>query len=156
MSINIQSSNNLNRGFVAISLLFVSIVTSQIAIAGDEDLLIGTWEDGTEHHLYGTVIIGQNKISWGKEKNDPGCEGSYEVVAKDYADTFPGQLSAFRHLVKERMYHIVKIKLIENTCDSDPEYLQFAFPTDVPGYVDVVDYYHDTEATGWTHFHKRK
>jgi len=156
MTITIRSSININRRFVASSLIFVLLVSFQIAFADDEDLLIGTWEDGTEHHLYGNVIIGKKTISWGKEKNDPGCEGIYEVVSKEYADTFPGQLSAFRHLDKERMYHIVKIKLIENTCDSDPEYLQFAFPTDIPGYVDVVDYYHDTEATGWTHFHKRK
>jgi hypothetical protein len=155
MSITIRSNNALNHRVLAISILFFSLVISQITFAGDEDLLIGTWEDGTEHHLYGTVIIGKKTISWGKEKNDPGCEGGYEVVSKDYADTFPRQDAAFRHLSKERMYHIIKIKLIKNTCYSGDEYLQFAFPTDIPGYVDVIEL-HKNGASGWTHFHKRK
>ncbi|QPK64525.1 hypothetical protein IVG45_06085 [Methylomonas sp. LL1] len=138
-------------------ILVVSYKAVFADIGNPENMLIGVWEGGDRavHAIYGTMMIYKDSISWGKEKSDPGCEGSYEIVSKDYADSFPGQDKTYHSLPQKRFYNIIKIKLIENTCPINTKYLQFAFPTDIPRYADVVEYDRNSDINGWLHIHKK-
>jgi hypothetical protein len=145
-------------------LIIISVAISQIAFADtNEDRLIGIWEggDSASHAIYGTLVMTKDRISWGKEKSDPGCEGRYFIVAKDYAVTFPDAFpnpyaDSRQQSTKKKMYHIIKIKITQNTCIGVATYLQFAFPSNSVRYVDVVEYNEANRPEGWIHFLKQQ
>lgn len=157
MSPHQRRANRFFACFLAIACLIPAASVAHARSASSAaSLLEGEWWGGdtVSESLYGNLKITHDRIFWGRNISKPACKAHYSVVSRGYDRTYPDEDKAFRYLVESRMYTIIKIKLFKNTCENPSRYFQFAFPSDIPGYVDMVSYDEANKPYEWMHFFK--
>jgi len=133
----------------SISVLSVVVFACHAALAADTaaERLIGVWlgSGRASEAIYGTLTISDKYISWPRTNNLQSCKTSYEIISTEISDTFPDEFPTHVHSVKGRVFTTVKLKLGEENClarslGQPAAFLQFSFPSDMPGFAYVVEY----------------
>lgn len=150
------------KNLVPIVLLFLISGVSR----AESDKLFGVWEAGSNNALaiYPVLMITKDHISWPNSSNHQRCTVRYRVTSTTVSGTYPDQWLPPEVAAKHEpdYYKIIRAELIPNKCASLPMALQFAFPKDIPDYVEVNTYEttpgrpDDTTLhyTGGMHFHR--
>jgi hypothetical protein len=109
----------------------------------DRQKFFGVWQAGDKAGLaiYPVLMITKDHISWPNSANRQRCTAGYRITSTSIAATYPDQWLApgAAEKLPPDNYEIVSIEVIPNKC-SPRIALQFAFPRDVPDYVEVNMY----------------
>jgi len=130
------------------------------AFAQAEPSILGKWVEGEKGATKFTYInISEKTISYanGLDSSKTWCTVKYEVVDRSTGDSYPDQLDYSKTLAISlgRRFNTVIVKLQSSRC-TGTQFVRFASPSDVPNYLDVVEYQSEKRPVSWSHYQRIK
>lgn len=102
--------------------------------------------------IYSRMEISKSQITWKGYNSSPRCTVKYEIVSESDVLKFKVEPNHFQNLSSFKSY----VLAIHGRCALKITYFRLTLPSNMPDYLDMIEYSNDfTEAVGYLHFYKR-